>query len=333
MPTQTNPYRAIPKIRVPIRNTADYSPFGVQLDGRTQLVDFYRRGFNGMEKDDEVKGVGNSFDFGARLYDVRVGRWMTVDPLATKYTSWSPYVFCIDNPIMYIDPDGCEPIKPQAGTISAFIAIFNNTPSKMGTMKGKLAGQALERLCATEFDWKKMSPIPTTTPYFNNKEGRYIYTHEGGWIDMVHFLFYAGAAYSYKVDKETSQKALDEIKNENIMFPVPGCLTPLMEDAQLNPKEEAIQDGYQQEAADAIWAPHSAYSYEDLPSDRYGADFGANYFDPNSKLSLGEQLTNYFYDKLDATCPENAPNYESLPSKEPTEKPSRTNKTTNPAKF
>jgi RHS repeat-associated protein len=82
----------------------------VQLDGRKQQVNFYRRGFNGMEKDDEVKGVGNSYDFGARLYDVRVGRWMTVDPLATKYTSWSPYVFCIDNPILNIDSDGREVI-------------------------------------------------------------------------------------------------------------------------------------------------------------------------------------------------------------------------------
>jgi hypothetical protein len=35
---------------------------------------------------------------------------------------------------------------------------------------------------------------------------------------------------------------------------------------------------------------YSAYSYEDLPSDKYGADFGANYFDPNSNLTFGEQL-------------------------------------------
>ena len=35
---------------------------------------------------------------------------------------------------------------------------------------------------------------PTQTGYFNNKKGRYIYTKKGGWIDMVHFLFYAGKA-------------------------------------------------------------------------------------------------------------------------------------------
>jgi RHS repeat-associated protein len=41
----------------------------------------YRYGFNGMEKDDEVKGSGNSLDFGSRIYDARTGRWLSVDPV------------------------------------------------------------------------------------------------------------------------------------------------------------------------------------------------------------------------------------------------------------
>jgi RHS repeat-associated protein len=96
---------------VPIRNIADYSPFGVQLDGRTIQGDFYRRGFNGMEKDDEVKGGGNSYDFGARMYDARVGRWLTIDPLLRKYPSLSPYNFVSNNPLIFVDPNGKE-IKP-----------------------------------------------------------------------------------------------------------------------------------------------------------------------------------------------------------------------------
>ena len=80
MPTQTTPYRPIPKIRVPIRNTADYSPFGVQLDGRTISGDSYRYGFNEKECDSEVSGEGNSYDFGARLYNPRIGRWLSRDP-------------------------------------------------------------------------------------------------------------------------------------------------------------------------------------------------------------------------------------------------------------
>ena len=49
----------------------------------------YRFSFNGKEKDDEVKGIGNSLDFGARIYDSRLGRWMSLDPMQSKYPSLS----------------------------------------------------------------------------------------------------------------------------------------------------------------------------------------------------------------------------------------------------
>jgi RHS repeat-associated protein len=70
----------------------------------------YRYGFNGKEKDDEIKGDDNSYDFGARMYDPRVGRWFARDPLAKKFAEWSPYNFVMNNPINMIDPDGREPI-------------------------------------------------------------------------------------------------------------------------------------------------------------------------------------------------------------------------------
>ena len=103
----------------------------------------------------------------------------------------------------------------------------------------------------------------------------------------------------------------------------------IIRQATMDPVGEAVQDGYHQEMSDKFAAKHSAYSYEDLPSDKYGADFGANYFDPNSKLTFGEQLENYL-NGLGATDPKNAPNYNNLPTTEPTDKPTRTNKTTTP---
>ena len=54
----------------------------------------YRYGFNGMEKDDELKGEGNSYDFGMRMYDPRINRWLKTDPLDKKYPYDSPYIFC-----------------------------------------------------------------------------------------------------------------------------------------------------------------------------------------------------------------------------------------------
>jgi len=69
----------------------------------------YKYSFNGKEKDDEVKGEGNSLDFEARIYDPRLGRWYGLDPLQKKYPSLSPYIFSNNNPIVYTDPDGMDP--------------------------------------------------------------------------------------------------------------------------------------------------------------------------------------------------------------------------------
>ena len=88
---------------------SDYYPFGMLLPNRHESTNAYRYGFNGMEKDDEVSGEGNSYDFGARIYDSRVGRWLSVDPLAHKLPQYSPYAYCFNSPIYFIDKDGRFP--------------------------------------------------------------------------------------------------------------------------------------------------------------------------------------------------------------------------------
>ena len=77
------------------------------MAGRSyQSSSSYRYGMNGKEKDDEIVGSGNNYDFGARHYDPRLGKWWGVDPKAHEYASWSPYVFCMNTPISAYDPDG-----------------------------------------------------------------------------------------------------------------------------------------------------------------------------------------------------------------------------------
>jgi RHS repeat-associated protein len=83
----------------------------------------YRFGFNGQEKDDEIKGNGNSYDFGARMLDPRIGRWLALDPLAARYTSLSPYNFVANSPLAFIDPDG-KRIKPHSSKDKAKILGF-----------------------------------------------------------------------------------------------------------------------------------------------------------------------------------------------------------------
>ena len=72
----------------------------------------YRYGFNGKEKNDEIEGAGNEYDYGMRESDPRIGgRFWSVDPLTKKYPWLTPYQFAGNNPIKFIDLDGLEPAK------------------------------------------------------------------------------------------------------------------------------------------------------------------------------------------------------------------------------
>jgi len=79
--------------------------------GLETYVGRYRFSFNGKENDNEVKGQGNQQDYGMRIYDNRLGRFLSVDPLSKEYAFYSPYQFSGNSPIENIDLDGLEPLK------------------------------------------------------------------------------------------------------------------------------------------------------------------------------------------------------------------------------
>ncbi len=68
----------------------------------------YRFGFNGKEQDGEVKGTGEQYDYGFRIYDPRIGKFLSVDPLYKTYPYYTPYQFAGNMPIAAIDLDGLE---------------------------------------------------------------------------------------------------------------------------------------------------------------------------------------------------------------------------------
>jgi RHS repeat-associated protein len=86
----------------------DYYPFGMGMPGR-KFSGGYRYGFNGKENDNEVKGEGNQQDYGMRIYDTRLGRFLSVDPLTKDYPWYTPYQFAGNTPIWALDLDGGEP--------------------------------------------------------------------------------------------------------------------------------------------------------------------------------------------------------------------------------
>jgi RHS repeat-associated protein len=110
----------------------------MQLSGRHseilnayQLSSGYRYSFNGKENDKEVSGSGNSIDFGARIYDSRVGRWLSGDPHEIKYPYSSTYAFALNTPIIAVDSEGKDVIvglqDATRPTYSGHMVIFVHT--------------------------------------------------------------------------------------------------------------------------------------------------------------------------------------------------------------
>ena len=289
-----------------------YFPFGERDIGDQEECDLGRPDnmrrswiFNSKELDFDT----GLYYFGARYYDPKTSVWQSPDPILASYMKGKPnggvyhsknlglYAYAWNNPLILVDPNGREPVLSQAGTAAGVRTTLDTSPSKAGLMHGQDAAAKLLQFGQTE---KLIYP---KSGFFNLKADRYVYTEVGGWIDMSHFMFYAGRAYENKLK---------------------GSKTPV---------KDAISDGFWQEWSDTLFAKHSAYSYEDLPSDAAGAAFGATVFDPKSPKSFGEQVESFLVG-LGATDPKNAPNFGSLPKDDAAVrkagKPSVQNKTTTP---
>ncbi len=128
-----------PPYKADLRVYNNYYGYGMLHPGRHYSTEGYRYGFNGQEMDNEVheeatagtSGTANSYDFEARIYDPRLGRWWGIDPMASSAESHSSYEGYFSDPISYIDSDGRFGTKYHAEiTKQAFARVTQSTQKK-----------------------------------------------------------------------------------------------------------------------------------------------------------------------------------------------------------
>jgi RHS repeat-associated protein len=108
----------------------------------------YRYGFQGQEKDDEIKGEGNSLNYKYRMHDPRTGRFFARDPLSPSYPWNSPYAFSENRVIDGIELEGLEfidankakdhstemgPLTQEDSKEQGLYNLINKTPLKYKT--------------------------------------------------------------------------------------------------------------------------------------------------------------------------------------------------------
>jgi RHS repeat-associated protein len=124
----------------------------------------YRFGFNGKEKDNEIKGTGNSLDFGARIYDSRLGRWFSVDPWHYKYVWQSSYAYYRNNPISTIDYKGKGKYYYKTAKEVADDGL-DDGKKYITNDKEELKKAASKNGCVDPKDMKKSVLLPKNNPF------------------------------------------------------------------------------------------------------------------------------------------------------------------------
>jgi RHS repeat-associated protein len=164
----------------------------------------YRYGFQGQEKDDELKGEGNSLNYTFRIHDPRVGRFFATDPLEKEYPWYTPYQFSGNKVIAYIELEGLEE-KPSDA---------NSKEVKNKPAQRKVSLDEIKRRLADDAKRTNTKPAPTTqnpkapTPKQGNKGIGSGFRKIFGWRILIE-IFGSGTSDNEKKQLEILSKQRD----------------------------------------------------------------------------------------------------------------------------
>jgi RHS repeat-associated protein len=157
----------------------DYYPYGWTMPGRRYNGGGYRYGFNGKENDNDLKGTGNAIAFDSRIYDPRIGRWLSTDPVVKPWLS--SYQYASDNPVNLADPDGSDEIHFHYMTVRT--NQFYTARRSDGTL------YVDQRTVYKTFRWVEITKD-------NNKDRFFVHRHHIGKSEDIEF--YPNVAYPMK---------------------------------------------------------------------------------------------------------------------------------------
>ncbi len=195
----------------------------------------YLFGFNGKEKLNEVMGEGNFQDYGFRMYNTRLGRFISVDPLTKKYPYWTPYQFAGNMPIKYIDLDGLEPANNPKDPANQ----DGRNPTKtINSIFEESGGEKNYEKNFSNYMQGSSDGTATTTAGVSNKTGYTSDSKDGAdkgnlWVNNTGV--FKAADYKNFDTRDFSNFLLGNMINgtgpENIEFPLNGTVSNYMKDA------------------------------------------------------------------------------------------------------
>ncbi len=168
----------------------------------------YSYGFNGKEKEDEISGNGNEYDFGSRIYDSRLGRFMSIDKEYKLYPEFSPYSYALNNPVRYKDEEGkggnggfsventsTKPVMLVGTTVivakktSGFFSIFSSAVTVESQPTGFYLnpGERYETVTTKTTDKNGVETTAYTGVIKNIKTGKVVRSTSVGDVDFIRF--------------------------------------------------------------------------------------------------------------------------------------------------
>jgi RHS repeat-associated protein len=173
-----------------VQSATDYYAFGQEMPGRTFTADGYRFGFNGKENDKDW-GTQLIQDFGFRLYNPGLGRFLSVDPLEFDFPSWTPYHFVHNNPVRLTDPTGMK--ADSTYEINTKTGEFKVINGKGGDEIDYIQLWNGEGKCLTTCKLEEPFPVVVEDAFVHNSEEGYVPKKERYPGYRVHFIGSNGA--------------------------------------------------------------------------------------------------------------------------------------------